>query len=112
MSTPSPRGTARLLAAGYLGLVTLAALVHEIAGRPETGQTVMTLAAYPGGVILLVTVLYPLALLTGDDAVTEEAGFSLLNPLLDGAGALVNVLILWGVIAFARHFKAECVRSR
>lgn len=48
----------------------------------------------------------------GDDALLGETVFNLLGPLLHGAGALVNVLIVWGVIAFARHFKAEYSRSR
>ncbi|MFF2720669.1 hypothetical protein [Streptomyces sp. NPDC058011] len=102
----------RLIAAGYIGLVTAAALAYEIAGRPESAEPAMTLAAWPGSILLLLFVLYPLALLLGDDPATEEAGFSLLNPLLQGAGALVNVLALWAVIAFARHFAAEWSRSR
>ncbi|MEW2066952.1 hypothetical protein [Streptomyces sp. NPDC007346] len=112
MSTPGPRSKSRLVAAGYVALVTLAALAHEIAGRPESGEAAMLLAAWPGDTLLLVLVLYPLALLAGAAPATEEAGPSLLGPLLHGAGALVNVLIAWGVITFVRHFKAECVRSR
>ncbi|OKJ20950.1 hypothetical protein AMK21_13570 [Streptomyces sp. CB00316] len=111
MSTLGPRSRTRLVAVGYVGLVTLAALAYEIAGQPEAGQAAMTLAAWPGDIVLLV-MIYPLALLPGDDPLLGETGFSLLAPLLHGAGALVNVLIVWGVIAFARHFKAEYSRSR
>ncbi|MFZ4263990.1 hypothetical protein [Streptomyces arboris] len=111
MSTLGPHSRARLAAAGYVGLVTLAALAYEIAGQPEAGEAAMTLAAWPGEIVLLV-MLYPLALAIGDDALLGETVFSLLGPLLHGAGALVNVLIVWGVIAFARHFKAEYSRSR
>ncbi|MFJ8559717.1 hypothetical protein ACIRD0_20090 [Streptomyces microflavus] len=110
MSTPGPR-RARLLAAGYIGLVTAAALAQEIAGQPEGSRIPLTLATFPGGIALLV-LLYLSAPLTGDGPGTEEAGFSLLAPLFHGAGALLNVLIVWGVIAFARHFRAECRRSR
>ncbi|MFD3971265.1 hypothetical protein [Streptomyces cyaneofuscatus] len=101
----------RLIAVGYIGLVTAAALAYEIAGRPESVETAMILADWPGGIILLLFVLYPLALLTGDTGGTEESGFSLLNPLFHGAGALVNVLMVWTVVTFARHFAAEWSRS-
>ncbi|MEU8561472.1 hypothetical protein AB0C45_08270 [Streptomyces cyaneofuscatus] len=111
MSIHGPRSRTRLAAAGYVGLVTLAALAYEIAGQPEAGEAAMTLAAWPGVIILLV-MLYPLAVLLGDDPLLGETAFNLLAPLLHGAGALLNVLIVWGVIAFARHFKAEYSRSR
>jgi len=110
MNTPGPR-KARLLAAGYVGLVTVAALAHEIAGQPEGGRIPLTLATVPGGIVLLV-LMYLSAPLTGAEPSTEEGGFGLLAPLFHGAGALVNVLMVWGVIAFARHFRAEWSRSR
>ncbi|CAM5727556.1 Integral membrane protein OS=Streptomyces microflavus OX=1919 GN=Smic_49430 PE=4 SV=1 [Streptomyces microflavus] len=53
MSTPGPR-RARLLAAGYIGLVTAAALAQEIAGQPEGGRIPLTLATFPGGTLLVV----------------------------------------------------------
>ncbi|MFJ1591933.1 hypothetical protein ACIOD0_17030 [Kitasatospora albolonga] len=112
MNKPITRSTARRIAAGYVGVVTLAAVAYEFAGRPEYGVGAMTLAAWPGDVLLLVFVLYPLALLTGDASGVEEAGFSLLNPLYQGAGAVVNVLILWGAITLVRHFRTECRRSQ
>ncbi|MEW5536049.1 hypothetical protein AB1339_00055 [Streptomyces cyaneofuscatus] len=111
MSTLGPSSRTRLVAAGYVGLVTLAALAYEIAGQPEAGETAMTLAAWPGAIVLLV-MIYPLAVLLGDDPLLGETVFNPLAPLLRGAGALLNVLIVWGVIAFARHVKAEYSRSR
>ncbi|MFJ7325705.1 hypothetical protein ACIQVN_05540 [Streptomyces cyaneofuscatus] len=111
MSTLGPSSRTRLVAVGYVGLVTLAALTYELAGQPEAGEAAMTLAAWPGVIILLV-MLYPLAVLLGDDPLLGETAFNLLAPLLHGAGALVNVLIVWGVVAFARHFKAEYSRGR
>ncbi|MEU3835489.1 hypothetical protein [Streptomyces microflavus] len=107
---PRPR-RARLLAAGYIGLVTATALAHEIAGQPEGGRIPLTLATFPGGIALLVLIHLPAPLTRGGPG-TEETGFSLLAPLSHGAGALLNVLIVWGVIAFARHFRAESRRSR
>ncbi|MEU0162403.1 hypothetical protein ABZ154_27230 [Streptomyces sp. NPDC006261] len=111
MSTPGPRSRTRLASVGYVGLVTLAALVYEIAGQPEAGQAAMTLAAWPGDIVLLVTLAYPLALLIGDDSLRGDTAFNLLDPLLHGAGALVNVLIAWGVIALVRHFRNEARSS-
>ncbi|MFD3787861.1 hypothetical protein [Streptomyces cyaneofuscatus] len=111
MSTLGPYSRTRLVAVGYVGLVTLAALAYEIAGQPAAGQAAMALAAWPGEIVLLV-MLYPLVPLIGDDALLGGTVFNLLAPLLHGAGALVNVLIVWGVIAFARHFEAEYSRSR
>ncbi|MEV7846882.1 hypothetical protein AB0O50_23140 [Streptomyces cyaneofuscatus] len=111
MSTLGPSSRTRLVAAGYVGPVTLAGLAYEIAGQPEAGEAAMTLAAWPGAIVLLV-MIYPLAVLLGDDPLLGETVFNPLAPLLHGAGALLNVLIVWGVIAFARHVKAEYSRSR
>lgn len=58
MSTLGPYSRTRLVAIGYVGLVTLAALTYEIAGQPEAGQAAMALAAWPGEIFLLV-MLYP-----------------------------------------------------
>ncbi|MEU2975889.1 hypothetical protein ABZ678_02440 [Streptomyces hirsutus] len=111
MADPEPRSRARFFAAGYIGLVMAAALVYEIAGQPEGGRISMTLATFPGATVLLVAFLYPLALLTGDEPSAEEPGFSLVNPLFEGGGALLNVLIVWGVIAFVRYFKSQSSQS-
>ncbi|MFF9322500.1 hypothetical protein ACF1BP_33970 [Streptomyces sp. NPDC014735] len=108
---PGTWSKVRLIAVGYVGLVTAAALVHEIAGRPEAADSLMTTISFPGDVLVLVFVLYPLALLVGDDSIEGETGFSLFTPLFHGSGALVNVLIVWGVIAFVRHFWNEACRS-
>ncbi|MEV7254062.1 hypothetical protein ACPXCO_11485 [Streptomyces cyaneofuscatus] len=85
MSTLGPSSRTRLVAAGYVGLVTLAALAYEIAGQPEAGETAMTLAAWPGAIVLLV-MIYPLAALLGDDPLLGETVFNPLAPLLHGAG--------------------------
>ncbi|MEV0300004.1 hypothetical protein [Streptomyces prasinus] len=112
MTDPGPWSRARIFAAGYVGLVAVAALAYEIAGHPEGGRIPMTLAAFPGSTVLLVALLYPLAVLTGEEPSTEEPGFSLVNPLFEAGGALLNVLIVWGVIAFVRYFKSQSSRGR
>ncbi|MFJ9106819.1 hypothetical protein [Streptomyces sp. NPDC102283] len=111
-STPATRRTARRFAAGYVGLALAVALADEIAGHPSALDATTTLMSFPGTILVLVAVVYPLVLLLGDSSGTEETGFSLLAPLFQGAGALVNVLILWGAIAFVRHFRNEARRSR
>ncbi|MFH9135520.1 hypothetical protein [Streptomyces sp. NPDC017524] len=111
-STPGPRRKARRFAVGYIGLVLAVALANEIAGRPSALDATTALMSFPGAILLLVVVVYPLVLLLGDGSGTEEAGFSFLTPLFQGAGALVNVLIVWGVIALVRHFRNETHRSR
>ncbi|MFE4450420.1 hypothetical protein [Streptomyces sp. NPDC056796] len=107
-----PRNWARPLALGYVGLVLAVALADEIAGRPPALDTAMALISFPGAGLVLVALLWPAALLTGDDPVTEEAGSSLLTPLFHGSGALVNVLVAWGVLTFVRHFRDEARSSR
>ncbi|MFD4829229.1 hypothetical protein ACFWPV_05130 [Streptomyces uncialis] len=98
---------ARLIAVGYPGLTLAVALANEIAGHPSALDTTMTLISFPGAILVLVALVYPLALLLGDSSGTEETGFSILTPLFHGAGALVNVLIVWGVITLVRHFRKE-----
>ncbi|MEV4878086.1 hypothetical protein [Streptomyces cyaneofuscatus] len=109
---PGTWSTARRIAVGYIGLVLAAALANEIAGHPSALDATMSLVALPGTILVLVAVVYPLALLLGDTSGTEETGFSLLTALFQGAGALVNVLIVWGVIALVRHFRNEARSSR
>ncbi|MEW1697969.1 hypothetical protein ACIQCR_23600 [Streptomyces sp. NPDC093249] len=114
-TTGSRGGTwsrARLIAVGYPGLTLAVALANEIAGHPSALDTTMTLISFPGAVLVLVALVYPLALLLGDGSGTEETGFSILTPVFHGAGALVNVLIVWGVIALVRHFRNEARDSR
>lgn len=111
-SKPGIWSKTRRFALGYIGLVLAIALANEIAGRPSALDATMALMSFPGTILVLVAVVYPLVLLLGDGSGTEETGFSLLTPLFQGAGALVNVLIVWGVIAFVRHFRNEARSSR
>ncbi|RPK61283.1 hypothetical protein EES43_15780 [Streptomyces sp. ADI96-02] len=108
---PGAWSKARLIAVGYIGLAMVTALAYEFSGRPGAADPLMNTISFPGAVVVLVFVLYPLALLVGDDSIGGEAGFNLLNPLFHGAGALVNVLIVWGCMAFVRYFGKEARRS-
>ncbi|WP_371625362.1 hypothetical protein OG245_23115 [Streptomyces sp. NBC_01116] len=111
-SAPGPRRKARRFAVGYIGLVLAIALAYELAGRPSALDATTALMSFPGTVLVLVALVYPLVMLLGDSSGTEETGFSLLTPLFQGAGALANVLIVWGVLALVRHFRSEAHRSR
>ncbi|MEV3875159.1 hypothetical protein [Streptomyces sp. NPDC049906] len=113
-ATPTTRSwsKARLVAVGYPALTLAVALANEIAGHPSRLDTTMTLISFPGAVLVLIALVYPLALLLGDSSGTEETGFSILTPLFHGAGALVNVLIVWGVITLVRHFGKKAHDSR
>ncbi|MGV9313607.1 hypothetical protein ACWDR0_15665 [Streptomyces sp. NPDC003691] len=70
---------ARLIAVGYPGLTLAVALANETAGHPSALDTTMTLVSFPGAVLVLVTLVYPLALLLGDGSGTEDTGFSILT---------------------------------
>lgn len=111
MNTLGLRTGPRLIAVGYVALVLAVALADEITGHPSALDATMTLISFPGSILVLVTLVYPLAILAGDDTVDEEVTSSLLTPLLHGAGALVNVLVVWAAIAFVRHFRNEARRS-
>lgn len=111
-SKPGTWSRGRQIAVGYIGLVLAVALANEIAGHPSALDATMTLISFPGSILVLILVLYPLNLLFGDDSFDAESGFSLLTPLFHGAGALVNVLIVWGALTFVRHLRTEYRRSR
>ncbi|MFF3288075.1 hypothetical protein [Streptomyces sp. NPDC003023] len=112
MSNPKPWRRTRALGALYVGLVAVAAVVSEFAGRPEALSFVLALATFPGGAVLVVLVLLSAALSGAAESGQEDPGVSLLAPLLHAGGALLNFLMLWGAVVFARHFLHEARRSR
>ncbi|MFV2120358.1 hypothetical protein ACE14D_18740 [Streptomyces sp. Act-28] len=111
--TARRRGRAPLLAAGYLGLVTAATLAHGAAGAPDGWGTPLVLATFPGAVLVAFAAFHLLPSLVGDDGVDVSDGgvgaFDLLPQYV--GGALVNVLLVWGVLAFVRHFARESRRG-
>jgi hypothetical protein len=97
--------------AAYVGVVALAALVHGIAGAPDDWSAYLALATWPGSALVTVAA-FCLAAATGavDTADTAPGPPFLLLPLT--LGALVNVLLVRGACAFARHFVREARHSR
>jgi hypothetical protein len=104
------RGRAvRIAAAAYLLLVTAASVAHDLAGRPDGWSAALTLAAFPGSTVVTVLLL-GLSAAWPDPSDTGLGPLSLLVPY--AAGALLNVLLVRGAFAFARHFVREARRSR
>lgn len=108
------RGKAPLVAAGYTGLVAAFALAYGVAGSPEGWGGFLTLVAFPGSTLVVVAFIAAHLLFSSPgevDLSDETAGP--FDPLVQYAGgALVNVLLAWGVFAFVRHFVREARRSR
>ncbi|GGQ03984.1 hypothetical protein [Streptomyces roseolilacinus] len=107
------RGKAPLVAAGYVGVVAALALAHGAAGAPEGWSALLSLVTFPGSVLVALAAFYLLPALVGGgvDLSDETVGPLDFLPQYAG-GALVNVLLAWGVCAFVRHFVREARRSR
>ncbi|CAL9446014.1 hypothetical protein [Streptomyces sp. NPDC095602] len=98
----------------YVGLVALASVAYGAAGAPDGWGAPLTLAAFPGAVLVafLGYYLLPALLGTGEaDAADESTGALDFLPQYAG-GAVVNVLLVWAAVAFVRHFAREARRSR
>ncbi|MEV5443178.1 hypothetical protein AB0N23_11660 [Streptomyces sp. NPDC052644] len=115
--TPRPRRTARLVAACYVGAMAAAALAYGAAGAPDGWGAPLTLATFPGAVLVAFLGYYLLPALLGmgeadaADVADESIGALDFLPQYAG-GAVVNVLLVWAVVAFVRHFAREARRSR
>ncbi|MGW0604951.1 hypothetical protein [Streptomyces sp. NPDC002640] len=103
------RRAARIVAAAYLLLVAAASAAHDLAGRPDGWSAALTLASFPGSTVVTVLLLYPSAAWLGP----SDTGLGPLSSLVPYvAGAVLNVLVVRGAFAFARHFVREARRSR
>ncbi|WOI58990.1 hypothetical protein [Streptomyces fradiae] len=115
--TLRPRRTARLVAAGYVGAVAAAALAYGVAGAPEGWSAPLLLATFPGAVLAAFLGYYLLPALLGAggadgaDVADESVGALDFLPQYAG-GAILNVLLVWGIAAFVRHFVREARGSR
>ncbi|MEU9861108.1 hypothetical protein AB0D99_09535 [Streptomyces sp. NPDC047971] len=102
MNVPRPRTWALSAAALYLGTVAVAGVLHDGATAP----------AFPGSVVLVV-LLYATAsaLHTGEPPPADPAPeLGRLVPLV--GGALLNVLLVWAAVSFARVFVRDCRAAR
>ncbi|KUH38949.1 MULTISPECIES: hypothetical protein [Streptomyces] len=109
--TPARRGKAPLLAGAYVGLVAAAALAHGILGAPDGWGPLLALVTFPGPVLVAFLGFYLLPPLIGGGEVefsTDGGGVGPFDLLPQYAGgAVVNVLLAWGVVVFVRHFVRE-----
>ncbi|MEU3446530.1 hypothetical protein AB0H29_04790 [Streptomyces thermolilacinus] len=107
------RPGARVVAGGYVAVVAAASVAYGAAGAPEEWGVPLVLVSFPGAVVIAVLALLLAAFagervdLSGDDRV----GALDFVPQCVG-GAVVNVLLVWAVVAFVRHFAREARRSR
>ncbi|MEU9578354.1 hypothetical protein [Streptomyces chilikensis] len=111
-TTPRRRSRSTRAATAYLGVVSVASLAHGLAGAPDGWGPSMTLMTFPGSTVVTVAAL---CLAGGGPTATDspDPGFGPLPFLIPYvAGALVNVLLTWGALAFARHFVREARDSR
>ncbi|CAL9441706.1 hypothetical protein [Streptomyces sp. enrichment culture] len=107
------RPGARVVAGGYVAVVAALSVAYGAAGAPEEWGTPLVLVSFPGAVVVAVLAWLSAAFagegvdLSGDDRV----GALDFVPQYAG-GAVVNVLLVWAVVAFVRHFAREARRSR
>lgn len=107
-----PRKWAPMVAASYIGLITLAGLVRGISGAEGDGYlALLYFLSFPGSLLVSALVIIPLNwALGGSGTVPEDA-----NPFgpmiyLTG-GAVVNVLLIWGALLLIRRLSGAGKRS-
>ncbi|OEJ95845.1 hypothetical protein [Streptomyces thermolilacinus] len=107
------RPGAREVAGGYVAVVAALSVAYGAAGAPEGWGAPLVLVSFPGAVVVAVLALLSAALAGGGVDLSGDDRVGLLDfvPQYVG-GAVVNVLLVWAVVAFARHFAREARRSR
>lgn len=117
MGMPHTRTGARTTALAYVGLVAAAGFVHGLRGTPDDATiAVLQCLTLPGHTVVLLLFLaaatIPGATATGADVVADIAPdpFGPMPALT--AAALVNVLVVRGLCAFARRVRAELRETR
>ncbi|MFD9036028.1 hypothetical protein ACFVZW_33555 [Streptomyces sp. NPDC059567] len=104
MSFPRPRTRALCAAVLYLGTVAAAGLLGD-------GSVVPYALAFPGSAVLVVLLFAASAALDSGEPPADSA--SALGPLVYVVGgALVNVLLVWTAVSFARVFVRDCRAAR
>ncbi|MFD4242779.1 hypothetical protein ACFWP3_14430 [Streptomyces sp. NPDC058525] len=98
-----PGRSARALptaAALYVALVAAGVVAAALAGAPPEATVPLYFATLPGSLLVTVFVLFPVAALFGPGDPEAANPFGLLVPL--AGGAVVNVLLVWAVLALVR----------
>jgi hypothetical protein len=104
MSFPRPRARALCAAVLYVGTVAVVGVLRDGSAGPYA-------LAFPG-FALLVVVLYVLsaALDPGEPPADSASALGPLPHLV--GGALLNVLLVWAAVGFARLFVRDCRAAR
>lgn len=111
MSFPRPRTWALCAAVLYVGTVAVLGLVDVLRdGSPGDSVTPYVLA-FPGSAVAAV-VLYLASAPFDSGEPSADSASALGAPAFGAAGALVNVLLLWAAVSFARVFVSECRAAR
>ncbi|MEU9250986.1 hypothetical protein AB0D66_03955 [Streptomyces sp. NPDC048270] len=103
-----PGRSARLLraaAALYVALVAAGVLAGALTGAPPDATVPLYFATLPGSLLVTVFVLFPAGALAGPGDPGAAHPFGLLVPLV--GGAVLNVLLVWAVLALARKAAAS-----
>lgn len=104
MSLTRPRRVVSAAAVLYVCLITAAGLAHGMAGGGSYDNlTALYFLTFPGSLLVMVFVLFPLAALFGAGQQVAEGDANPFGSMvyLTG-GALMNVLLLWAVVALVR----------
>jgi hypothetical protein len=117
MGMPHIRTAARRTAFVHVASVAVAGFVHGLRGAPDDATiVVLQCLTLPGHLVVLLLLLAGAAVLgaagTGADAGADIAPAPFDPMLVHTAAALVNVLVLWGLYAFARRVRAELRETR
>ncbi|WP_329112980.1 hypothetical protein [Streptomyces sp. NBC_01353] len=104
MSFPRPRTWALCAAVLHLGTVAVVGLFRGDSAAPYA-------LAFPGSAVLVVLLYVTSSALDSGEPPADSA--SALGPLVHVvAGALVNVLLVWAAVSFARVFVRDCRAAR
>ncbi|TLQ42695.1 hypothetical protein [Streptomyces marianii] len=115
MGTPRTRVAARTTAVVYVGLVAATGFVHALRGAPDgPTRVVLQCLTLPGYAVVLLLLLAAAAATGAGGADTgADVAPNVYGPMLVlTAAALVNVLALRGLCAFARRVRAEIRETR
>lgn len=102
-------------AAWYVGLVSACSIAYDAMGWPDILAYVLLLTTFPGAQLAFLLLLL-LSLAFPDESVDTAAADAAPGPFdslpLYAAGAVANVLLVWGFTAFVRLLAREARRSR
>lgn len=96
----------------YTALAGVGALVVGAMGHPDPGTALLHLATFPGSVLVGIGAFVLAAVLDVAPSTSDAdpGAFGRMLPFV--LGAVVNALLVWGAVAFARVVAAELREHR